>query len=101
MRLCGSFQQLRGTNERPEADAVARELVDAAVLAIDHADRDRDAQSLVAQRLDRRERRAARRGDVLDEAPRLALLEYALDPVRRPVLLRVLADDHERQPPCE
>jgi hypothetical protein len=50
-----------------------RELVDAALLAVDHADRSRHAEPRLAERRDRLDRRPAGGDDVLDEADALAL----------------------------
>ena len=60
---------------------MARELVDAALLAVDDADRVGYTQSGVAERLDRLDRGPARGDDVLDQADALALLVHALEPV--------------------
>src|SRR6476659_10722746 len=76
---------------------MARQLVDAALLAVDDADRVGYTQSGVSERLDRLDRGPARGDDVLDQADALALLVHALQLLRRPVLLRGLADDQERQ----
>ncbi len=74
-----------------------REGVDAALLAVDDAHRGGAFEPCVAQRLDRREGGSARRHDVLHEADALPGLEDPLEPFVRPVTLRFLADDEERQ----
>ncbi len=55
------------------------------------------AQARAAQGLDRGDRGPARGDNILDETDKLARLEPALDAIPGPVLLRLLADDHERQ----
>src|SRR4051812_10019182 len=77
------------------------QLVDAALLAVDDADRVRNLQSGSPQRLDRLDRGAARGDDVLDETHALTLAVHALELIGRPVALRLLADDQERQPACK
>ena len=100
-RICGlfcPFQELGGAEEGPQADAVAGEFVDAALLPVDDADRRRrPAGRPPAAPRSRLERRAARGDHVLDEADTLAGLEDALEPVRRAVRLGLAADDQERQ----
>src|SRR4051794_18673246 len=97
MRICGDFEQVGRPEERAQAHRVAREFVDAALFAVDHTDRVGYTQSGISEGLDRCERGPAGGDDVLDQADALALLEDALELLRRPVLLRGLADDQERQ----
>src|SRR3954464_10171362 len=77
------------------------QLVDAALLAVDDADRVRNLQSGPPQGFDRLDRSAARRDDILDETHALALAVHAFELIGRPVALRLLTDDQERQPPCK
>ena len=76
---------------------MAGERIRSSLFAVDDADRGVHDETDVAQRRDRVEQRAAGCDDVLDEAHALALLVRALEPVRRAVLLCLLADDQERQ----
>src|SRR5581483_5783458 len=101
MRFCGNFPQVRGGQERPEADGGAGEGVRPSLLPVDDADGVRDPQPGRPQGLDGLERGPARGDHVLHEADELARLEGALDPVRRAVLLRPPADDHEGEPELE
>ena len=57
----GSARNLRSAEERAEPDGGSREGVGAPFLAVDDADRGRDPQTRLAQRLDRLERRPAGR----------------------------------------
>jgi hypothetical protein len=70
--------------------------IDAALLAVDHADGIRAPQALDPERLKRLHGGAAGGHDVLDQADRLARLEPAFDPVARPVPLALAPDDQER-----
>ena len=100
MRFCGTFcrsEQLGRPKQRPQPDAEARERVRPALLAVDHADRRAALETGLPQGLDASTARPAGGDDVLDEADALARLEDALEPVGRAVLLRLLADDQERQ----
>ena len=73
MRICGrSSRSSEARKSGRSRTRVARELVDAALLAVDDADRVRHPQARLAQRLDRLDRRAAGGDDVLDEADALA-----------------------------
>src|SRR5689334_11467286 len=101
MRGCGTFAELRGPVQRLEPDRRARERVDPALLAVDDADRVADLEAGGPEGLDRRQRGAAGGDDVLDEARDLPRPVLALDPVRGAVALRLLPDDHERQPARE
>ena len=76
---------------------MTRERIRSALFAVDDAHGRVHDETDVAQRVDRVEQRAAGRDDVLDEADALALLVRALETVRRAVLLRLLANDQERQ----
>src|SRR5919198_3014058 len=99
MRLCGTFLgwgKLGGPKQRPEPDGMAREGVRSTLLAVDNADRRPALEAGLAERVNGLHDFAARGHDVLDEADGFARLEHALDPVSRPVLLRVLANDEER-----
>src|SRR5215212_1377629 len=80
----------------PHSDA--RESVHAALLAVDDAHRRSALQARVAQGSDGLRESPSGRDDILDQAHPLAGLECALDPVCRPVLLGLVADDHERKP---
>src|SRR2546430_1533889 len=62
--LCGPFPEVRGSEERLEPDGGACERVDSALLAVDDADRVRDPQAGLAERLHRRDRGPARGDDV-------------------------------------
>src|SRR5438105_11033617 len=101
MRVCNAFYgipYLRGRKQGPQSHGVTGELVDAALLAVDHAHRSSADEPLLTQRFDRRDQGAARGDHVLDDADLLAGFELALDPPRRPVALRLLADEQEREP---
>ena len=98
MRICGHFYELGGPEEGPEANGVARELVDAAFFAVDDADRGGYTQSGLANGLHGVDQRAAGGDDVLDQAYGLAFLVHSFEPVRGAVVLRGLAHDQERQP---
>src|SRR5579864_1389982 len=104
MRFCGAFrgpQELSCPEDRPETHRPPGESVGTALLAVDDAHRGLHLQARVAQRLDRLQQGAAGGDDVLDEAHRLALLERPLEPVAGSVLLRLLANDQEREPRLE
>jgi hypothetical protein len=77
---------------------VTSQRVDPSLFAIDHADGRVAAKPGLAQRLHRRDSRAAGRDDVLDETDELTFRVAAFEPVRRAVFLRLLADDQERSP---
>src|SRR5207248_8516682 len=101
MRVCSAFYRIpyfRGRKQGPQSHRVAGELVDATLFPVDHTHRSSAHESDLAQRLDRRDQRPAGRDHVLDDADLLAGLELALDPLRRPVTLRLLADEEEREP---
>src|SRR3954451_11018062 len=91
-------QQIARAEERTEPDGVPREGVGAPLLAVDDTDGRLDDESRAAQLLDGLEERAAGRHHVLDHAHALARLEDAFDALRRSVLLRLSAHDHEGQP---
>src|SRR5207248_10510870 len=95
MRICGVFSELRGAIERPKSDGLAREGVDTPFFAVNHADCVGDLETGLTKRLNRLERGAAGRDDVLDEANPLPRLEDAFEPLRRPIGLCFLADDQE------
>src|SRR5438105_3210102 len=100
MRVCSTFYGFYDLGcgiQRPQTHRVARELVDAALLAVDHAHRRTADETRLAQGLDRRDQGSAGGDDVLDDAPLLALLEHALDALGGPVALRLLADEQERE----
>src|SRR5436305_1780018 len=104
MRFCGGFlalEQLSCPEKGPQTDGVTRESIGSTLLAIDHADRRAYDETGLADRRDRLHERAPRGHDVLHEAHELALFEGALEPVRGAVGLRLVADDHERQPACQ
>src|SRR5215813_570122 len=63
MRACGIRPQLRGAEERPQANGGAGELVDAALFTIDNAHGVRYPHARVTQRRDRIECRATRGDD--------------------------------------
>ena len=100
MRFAALYQagsEVRGAKERIQAHRVAGERVHSALLAVDDADRSPDLETRLPKGVDRPDRGAARRHDVLHEDDALALLVDALDAVLRPVGLRFLADDEERE----
>ena len=100
MRVSGVFfhgQQFSWREERAQADPDPGQRVRPALLTVDHADRVPDDEPGRPQRLDRLRERAPGGDDVLDQAEQLALLEGPLDPVSRPVRLRLVAHDHERE----
>src|SRR5438309_3036734 len=76
---------------------MSRELVHAALFAVDDADHSAADETRLAYGLYSRNRCTSRGYDVLDEAHDLPRLELALEPVVRPVALRLLADDQERE----
>src|SRR5207302_6747608 len=86
------------TENRPQANSLARQGVRAALLAVDDADRRSDDQTDLTQRLNRLEQGPAGGDDVLDETHAFPSLVHAFDSVRRPILLRAVADDQEREP---
>src|SRR6188768_3082567 len=79
----------------PHADA--RERVHTALLAVDDTDGRPALQTYLADGANRPRERTAGRHDVLDQADTLSFLERTLDPVRGPVLLGLVSDDHERE----
>src|ERR1051325_1533608 len=100
MRFCGTFWGLRELGDRekyPQMDTFVGEGFHSSLLPVDHADRVSHLQPGFAQRPRRRRGGAAGGDHVLDETHELALLEGALDAFGRPVVLRFLADDQERQ----
>src|SRR5215471_10449238 len=101
MRLCGTFwtcQQIIYTKDRMEPHRDARESIRSALLAVDHADRGSADETRFAKRFDCLYSGAAGGDDVLDQTHGLARFEGTLDPLGRPVLLCLVADDHEREP---
>ncbi len=101
MRFCGGFlgrKPLSCPKKGHETGSAARESVGSALLAIDHADCDPALETGLAKGVERLDGGSAGRDDVLDEADPLARLVRAFEAVRRPVLLRLLADDQERKP---
>jgi hypothetical protein len=76
---------------------VACQSVDAALLAVDHADRRTADEPGLPERLYRLPGRTAGGDDVLDQADALPRLEHALEPVPGAVLLGLLAHDQERE----
>src|SRR3954451_12682958 len=100
MRLSGTFwqlEQLVRTEERAQLHAGLRQRLRASFLAVDDTGRRAADEAGSADRLDGLEQRTPGGDDVLDEAHPLAPLVDTLEPVRRPVLLRLLAHDQERQ----
>src|SRR5829696_4735866 len=98
---CGglrALEQLSCPKKGPQAHPDTRELVGSALLPVDHTDRCAALQAGLAKRLDGRDCGASGGHDILDEAHPLASLEGALDAVGGAVVLRLLADDQERQP---
>ena len=71
MRSAAGRADVGGEHERPEPDGGPGERIGAALLAVDDADRGRDAEAGLPERLDRVERRAARGDDVLDRQTQL------------------------------
>src|SRR5437868_10630524 len=70
MRFCGDFgrfQKVARTENRPQANSLARQGVRAALLAVDDADRRSDDQTDLTQRLNRLEQGPAGGDDILDE----------------------------------
>src|SRR5688572_8478679 len=100
MRFCGGFlgrKPLSCPKKGHETGSTARQSVGSALLAIDHADRDSALQAGLAKGVERLDGGSARGDDVLDEADSLARLVGSFEAVCRPVVLRLLADDQERQ----
>src|SRR6186997_1438087 len=100
MRFCGGFrrrQQVSCPKQGHETGSTARQSVDPALLAIDHADRDSALQTGFANRIQSLDGGSAGGDDVLDEADTLTRLERSLEPVRGSVLLGFVADDQERE----
>src|SRR5205823_4278833 len=98
MRVCSTLsgsENLRGRKQRPQPDGVPRELVDAALLAVDNAHGGAADETRLAERLDRRDESAARGHDVLHDAHLVARLELPLEPLGGAVALRLLADEEE------
>src|SRR5438876_6664580 len=98
MRFCGGFlrgEQVSCPKKGYQTGPTARESVRSALLAIDHADRDPALETGLSEGVERLHGRAAGRDDVLDEAYALARFERPFQAIRRPVLLRLVADDRE------
>ncbi len=81
-----------------EPHSEARERVHTALFAVDDADRRSALETRLAQGSDGLRESSSGRDDVLDQADAVTGFERPLDPVRRPVLLGLVADDHERKP---
>src|SRR5262245_41541427 len=81
-----------------EPDPDACEGVHTALLAVDDTDRCPALETRFAKGSNRLRESPAGGDDVLDHTHPLSLLERSLDAVRRPVLLGLVADDHERKP---
>ena len=99
MRFCGGFRSrkpLSCSKQGHETGSTARQGVGSALLAIHHADCDSALEAGFAKRIERLDGGSARGNDVLDEADALARLVRTLEAVRSPVVLRLLADDQER-----
>ena len=100
MRFCGGFlgrKPLSCSKQGHETGSTARQGVGSALLAIHHADCDSALEAGLAKSIERLDGGSARGDHVLDEADALAWLVRALEAVRRPVVLRLLADDQERK----
>src|SRR4051794_2803002 len=100
MRVCGTFsgcEDFRGRKQPAQTYSVRREILLAALLAIDHADSGFAYETGLAERLDGSREGASGGHDVLDEADALAGLEDAFDALRGAVVLRGLADEQERE----
>src|SRR5579859_368689 len=100
MRFCGAFhpgQELSGPENGEKPYRFPCERLVSALFAVDDADGGGDDEARGAQRVDRCEQRAARGDDVLDEAHGLAGFVGPFEPLAGAVLLRLLADDEERQ----
>src|SRR3954453_17119692 len=98
MRFCGGFlrrEQVSCPKQGHQTGSFSSQSVRSALLAIDRADRDSALETGLADRVERLDQGAARRDNILDEAYPLALLEHALEPVRRPVVLGRLAHDQK------
>src|SRR5688500_3316952 len=99
MRFCGGFRrfdELCCPKQRNQPGRAAGESVGSTLLAVDNAD-DRPAlQTGLPERPESRRGGAAGGDDVLDQADELTRLERPFEPVARPVVLRLLADDDER-----
>src|SRR3954454_16173410 len=104
MRFCGGFlprHQVSCPEKGAETDRVARESVGPALLPIDHTNGGADDEPGLTESRDRLHERSAGGHDVLHQTHELALLEGAFEPVRGAVGLRLVTDDHERQPSRE
>ena len=100
MRFCGGFlcrEQVYCPKKGHKTGSTAGESVDSALLAIDHTDGDPALQTGLPERLESLNRGSSRGDDVLDEADALAWFEDPFQAIRSPVLLRLVADDQERQ----
>src|SRR5438874_8454461 len=98
MRFCGGFlrnKQVSCPKKGHKTGPAARQSVDSALLAIDHADCDSALETGLPERVERLDGRTAGRDDVLDQAHPLARFEGPFQPIRGPVLLRLVADDQE------
>src|SRR2546426_12742716 len=100
MRFCGAFyafREVRDPEKCPQTDTFAPEGIRTAFFPVDEADGIAHLEPGFPQRLDGCDSSAAGGHHVLDEAHALALLEGALEPLGRPVVLGLLADDQEWQ----
>src|SRR3954469_25827714 len=104
MRVCGTFpcrEDFRRRKQTAQTYSLSSQLLLAALLAIDDADRCLAHESGRTERLDGGQKGPAGRHNVLDETDPLPLGEDAFDLLGGGVVLRRLADEQERQPRLE
>src|SRR6266566_1989176 len=96
--LIFACMQVFCAKERSEPYADSRQRVASTLLSVDHTDGCPTFQTSLTERFDRLDRGSAGGDHVLDQADALACREDALEAVGRPVVLRLLTDDQEREP---
>jgi hypothetical protein len=101
LRVFSARQDVRGPENRHEADRLSRESVRPTLLPVDHADRGSADEPRLSEGVHRLLGCAPTGDDILDEADLFAGIELALDAPLGPVALRLLADDEERKAPGE
>ena len=96
--LIFACMQVFCAKERSEPHADARQRVASTLFSVHDTDGCPTFQTSLTERLDRLDGGPAGGDHVLDQADKLACPEDALEAVGRPVVLRLLADDQEREP---
>src|SRR2546423_4717179 len=84
--------------QRSEPHADARQRIASTLLSVDDTDGCPTFQTSVTKRFDRLDGGPAGGNDVLDQADDLSCPEDTLEAIGRPVVLRLFADDQEREP---